>query len=156
MPPAALLLVLGLNGEAQFTPSTPIAGATALIREVPDVLTFVEAWMIFMSILQNQWLSLPIMQALSAHLYNIIALRALDPYFNPMNWIKSDPHLHTLHLLALSISPPAPATPSVPSSTDRARMAGQTCYMYNGTGCGGPLAVWCGLRFYWMQGSICK
>ncbi|KAJ6579898.1 hypothetical protein B0H10DRAFT_2235472 [Mycena sp. CBHHK59/15] len=164
-PQGPLLLVPGPNGEAQFTPAAPVPGATALLREIPDILTFIEAWMIFMSVLQNLWLALPIAQALSAHLNNIIAvarvypwatvldyhvafvqLRALDPYFNPMSWIRNDPHLHTLHLLTPSIVPRAPAPPSAPagpSSTDRARMAGQTCYMYNGPmGCGGPPACY--------------
>lgn len=72
--PQTLLLVLGPNGEAQFTPSAPPTGASSLIRDVPDILTFVEAWSIFMSVLQNQCLGLPISQALSAHLINVIAL----------------------------------------------------------------------------------
>ncbi|KAJ7467070.1 hypothetical protein FB451DRAFT_404549 [Mycena latifolia] len=156
-PPAALILVLGPNGEAQFVPQTPVAGASAFIREVPDILTFVEAWMIFISVLQNQCLSLPITQALTAHLNNIIVVaraypwasvldyhvafmqaRALDAFFNPIVWMKSDPHLHTMHLLAPSVQ--APVTAAAPSSTDHARMAGQACYVYNDKGCAGPAA----------------
>ncbi|KAJ6563771.1 hypothetical protein B0H10DRAFT_1966010 [Mycena sp. CBHHK59/15] len=158
-PPAALHLVLGPNGEAQFVPSTPVSGATALLREVPDILTFVEAWMIFMSVLQNQQLALPIAQALTAHLNNIIVVarvypwasvldyhvafmqaRALDPYFNPINWTKSDPHLHTQLLLTPSLVSPslAPLPPTTPSSGPAPVVkAAQTCYAYNGAGCGG-------------------
>ncbi|KAJ7696529.1 hypothetical protein B0H17DRAFT_1268699 [Mycena rosella] len=165
-PPAPLLLVLGPNGEAQFMPQTSVTGASALLREVPDVLTFVEAWMIFVSILQNEHLLLPVAQALTAYLNNVIAIarvypwaavldyhvaflqaRAIDPFFNPIKWMKSDPHLHTMHLLTPSITlPTTPAAPAASSSDDRAnpspaviaKMAGQICYYWNDSGCGGP------------------
>jgi hypothetical protein len=169
-PPAPLSLVAGLNGEAQFVAAAPVPGATALLREVPDILAFVEAWMIFMSVLQNEHRGLPVVQGLSAHLNNIIAvarvypwptvldyhvafmhLRARDPYFNPLSWSQSSPHLHTTHLLIPSIhfppvtappavTPPLPAAaaPAVMSSQERTRMAGQPCYAWNGpVGCAG-------------------
>jgi hypothetical protein len=62
-PQGPLLLVMGPNGEAQFMPAEPVPGATALLREVPDILTFVEAWMIFMSVLQNLHLALRLHRA---------------------------------------------------------------------------------------------
>ncbi|KAJ7270982.1 hypothetical protein C8J57DRAFT_1226584 [Mycena rebaudengoi] len=148
-------LLIGLNGAATFIPAVPVPGATALIREVPDILTFTDAWMIFMSVLQNQQLALPIAQALSAHLSNIITVaraypwasvldyhvafmqaRALDPFFNPITWMRSDPHLHTMHLLTPSLSSPLP--PSIAVSPDRTAKPTQTCFAYNGAGCSGP------------------
>jgi hypothetical protein len=156
-PPAGLILTLGPNNEMRLAPPTPVSGATALLRELPDILTFVEAWMIFTSVLQNEQPALPITQALTAHLNNIIVIarayawpaildyhvafmqaRALDSFFSPMLWTKSDPHLHTMHLLAPSILAPSPAV-SVPPASDRTRMASQICYMYNSaSGCAGP------------------
>ncbi|KAJ7792489.1 hypothetical protein B0H14DRAFT_2394468 [Mycena olivaceomarginata] len=132
-PQAPLSLVVGPNGEAQFVSAAPIPGATALLREVPDILAFVEAWMVFMSVLQNEHLDLPVAQGLSAYLNNIITiarvyswpavldyhvafmqLRARDAYFNPLSWAESSPHLHTTHLLIPSIHfPPAAAPPIV-------------------------------------------
>jgi hypothetical protein len=53
-PPAGLILTLGPNNEMRLVPPTPVSGATALLRELPDILTFVEAWMIFTSVLQNE------------------------------------------------------------------------------------------------------
>ncbi|KAJ7761550.1 hypothetical protein DFH07DRAFT_771410 [Mycena maculata] len=176
LPPEGLLLVSGLNGEARFVAPTPVAGASVLLREVPDILTFAEAWMIFLSVLQNQRLALPIAQALSAHLGNIITYsrvyswptvldyhvafmqaHALDPFFSPINWTRSEPHLQTLHLLTPSMlatvstmavavpAGPSSASPSSaspwptgPSSVERARMAAQIFYNYNGIGYAGP------------------
>ncbi|KAJ7043241.1 hypothetical protein C8F04DRAFT_34389 [Mycena alexandri] len=163
-PPAGLHLVVGPTGEALFVPPTPVIGATALLRELPDILTFVEAWMVFTSVLQNQQLQLPVAQALTAHLNIIIMVaraypwpavldyhiafmqaRALDTFFNPINWMKSDPHLHTMHLLVPNILHPASpasgtsAAPPAPSTAELVRMAGQICYMYNTpAGCAGP------------------
>ncbi|KAJ7818599.1 hypothetical protein B0H14DRAFT_3473674 [Mycena olivaceomarginata] len=71
---APLSLVVGPNGEAQFVSTAPIPGATALLREVPDILAFVEAWMVFMSVLQNEHLDLLVAQGLSAYLNNIITI----------------------------------------------------------------------------------
>lgn len=120
--------------------------------------------MVFLSVLQNQFPALPIAQALSAHLSNIIALarayswasvldyhvaflqaRAIDPFFNPLHWIRSDPHLHTLHLLTPSITAPRPPAPSPPVDRLAAKPATnniQICFAYNGAGCAGP-AVSC-------------
>ncbi|KAJ7819996.1 hypothetical protein B0H14DRAFT_3472629 [Mycena olivaceomarginata] len=136
LPPNAnvpLSLVAGLNGEAQFVAAAPVPGATTLLCEVPDILAFVKAWMIFMSVLQNEHRGLPVVQGLSAHLNNIIAvarvypwptvlnyhvafmhLHARNAYFNPLSWSQSSPHLHTTHLLIPSILlPPATAPPAV-------------------------------------------
>ncbi|KAJ7272851.1 hypothetical protein C8J57DRAFT_260489 [Mycena rebaudengoi] len=154
-PQMPMNLLIGLNGAATFIPAVPVPGATALIREVPDILTFTDAWMIFMSVLQNQQLALPIAQALSAHLSNIITVaraypwasvldyhvafmqaRALDPFFNPITWTRSDPHLHTMHLLTPSLSSPLPS--SIAVSPDRTAKPTQTCFAYNGAGCSGP------------------
>ncbi|KAJ7309151.1 hypothetical protein DFH08DRAFT_823582 [Mycena albidolilacea] len=77
-PPAPLSLVTGPNGEAQFVAATPAPGTTVLLREVPDILAFVEAWMIFMSMLQNEHRGLPMVQGLSAHL-NTIAVARVYP-----------------------------------------------------------------------------
>ncbi|KAJ7229407.1 hypothetical protein B0H12DRAFT_225908 [Mycena haematopus] len=156
-PPQPTLLLVGPNGEPQFIPAT-VSGASAPIRDIPDILTFVEAWSIFMSVLQNQCLALPITQALSAHLNNIISisrvyswahvleyhvafvqLRALDPFFDPMLWMRSDPYLHTLHLLTPSLLNPLPAPTSAPTP---AAKPVQICFAYNSAGCGGA-AVGC-------------
>jgi hypothetical protein len=151
-PPAPLLFVVGPNGEAQFMPQPSVTGASALLREVPDIVTFVQAWMIFISVFQNEHRELPIAQALAGHLNTIILVsrvypwaavldyhvafmqaRALDFCFNPSLWTKSDPHLHTMHLLTPFIIPPA-ATPSSSSvranlsQGDIGRMASQVCY----------------------------
>ncbi|KAJ6482413.1 hypothetical protein C8R45DRAFT_966053 [Mycena sanguinolenta] len=161
-PQPVLLLVLGPNGEVQFTPATPVSGASALIRDIPDILTFVEAWSVFTSVMQNQRLSLPIAQAFTAHLNNIISiarvyswpnvldyhiafiqLRTLDAFFNPILWIRSDPHLHTLHLLTPSLQPrpstppPAVLPPAAPMPPPR---SAQVCFNYNSGGCGGVVA----------------
>ncbi|KAJ7747900.1 hypothetical protein DFH07DRAFT_962319 [Mycena maculata] len=147
-PPEGLLLVSGPNGEARFVAPTPVAGTSVLLREC---------------------LMLPIVQALSAHLSNIITYsrvyswptvldyhvafmqaRALDPFFSPINWTRSEPHLQTLHLLTPSMlatvstmavavpAGPSSASPSSagpwptgPSSVECARMAAQICYNYN-------------------------
>ncbi|KAJ6496463.1 hypothetical protein C8R47DRAFT_1212783 [Mycena vitilis] len=161
-PPAPLLFVLGPNGEAQFMPQPSVTGASALLREVPDVVTFVQAWMIFVSVFQNEHRALPVAQALAAHLNTIIVVsrvyswpsvlnyhvafmhaRAQDFCFNPSNWMKSDPHLHTLHLLTPLIMPVVTvASPSNtragPAPADIGKMATQVCYYYNDDGCGGP------------------
>ncbi|KAJ7783509.1 hypothetical protein DFH07DRAFT_948524 [Mycena maculata] len=162
VPPAPLLLVVGPNGEAQFMPQPSVTGVMALLREVPDIVTFVQAWMIFVSVFQNEHCALPVAQALAAHLNTIILVarvypwptvldyhvafmqaRAQDFCFNPSNWMKSDPHLHTLHLLTPFIVPSAAATPSLNnraglSQVDIGKMASQVCYFYNDDGCGGP------------------
>ncbi|KAF8166631.1 hypothetical protein K438DRAFT_1775059 [Mycena galopus ATCC 62051] len=144
-PPQTLHLVVGPTGLPEFTPSAPVAGATALLHDVPDVLAFAEAWGIFMLVLQNERLLLPIAQALSAHLGNIIVLacaypwptvldyhvafiqkRALDPFFNPIFWMNSDSHLHTVHLLTPSfrpvVMPPETSTVPEPPLPDRAKV----------------------------------
>ncbi|KAJ7893668.1 hypothetical protein B0H14DRAFT_3427319 [Mycena olivaceomarginata] len=63
-------------------------------------------------------------------------------FFSPINWIKSDPRLQTLHLLTPSMLAFATPAPAGPSYTDRARMATQICYMYDDKGCGGPPACY--------------
>ncbi|KAJ7147604.1 hypothetical protein C8R43DRAFT_1195335 [Mycena crocata] len=157
-PPQPLSVVMGEGGVLRFLPVTPVPGATVFLREVPDILTFVEAWMTFMSVLQNEHLELPIAQALTAHMNNIITVarvyswttvldyhvaflqaRALDPCFNPTTWSKSDPHLHTMYLLTPAILPPAPlpavAPPAAVPVAARVPLAAQTCFHYNGAGC---------------------
>ncbi|KAJ7689530.1 hypothetical protein B0H14DRAFT_2652740 [Mycena olivaceomarginata] len=78
-PQGPLLLVMGPHGEARFVPAEPVPGATALLREVPEILAFVEAWMIFMSVLQNLHLALPVAQGLLAYLNNIVTIAKAYP-----------------------------------------------------------------------------
>ncbi|KAJ7217153.1 hypothetical protein GGX14DRAFT_602238 [Mycena pura] len=85
-PQAPLLLVMGPNGEAQFMPAEPVPGATALLREVPDILAFTEAWMIFMSVLQNLHVALPIAQGLSAYLNNIVTIARVYPWASVLDY----------------------------------------------------------------------
>ncbi|KAJ7276046.1 hypothetical protein C8J57DRAFT_1590363 [Mycena rebaudengoi] len=168
-PQAPLLLVTGEHGEARLIPAEPVPGATILLREVPDILCFTEAFLVFISVLQNECRGLPIAQSLSAYLGNVVALskvyswptvldyhvafvqlRAADPFFSPVNWLRSDPHLHTLHLLMPSIPStlrngvPAPAVvPVVPEHTYAKQNRNEVCYIWNSaSGCGGT-AVGC-------------
>ncbi|KAF8176705.1 hypothetical protein K438DRAFT_73814 [Mycena galopus ATCC 62051] len=103
-PQGPLLLVMGPNGEARFMPAEPVPAATVLLREVPDILAFVEAWMIFMSVLQNLHLALPVAQGLSAYLNNVypwasvldyhvafMHLRARDPFLIPCPGDRTTP-----------------------------------------------------------------
>ncbi|KAJ7810861.1 hypothetical protein B0H14DRAFT_1479582 [Mycena olivaceomarginata] len=156
-PLQGLHLVAGPDGTALFMPPAPVAGASSLLREVPDILAFVEAWMIFTSVLQNTHLELPVAQALTAHLGNIVVLsraypwstildyhvafmqaRAQDTCFNPVLWMRSEPHLHTTHLVVPHFLPASSSSTAGPSA-DRLRMAAQVCYMYNtSAGCPGP------------------
>ncbi|KAF7302166.1 hypothetical protein MIND_00783500 [Mycena indigotica] len=165
-PPPALSLVLGVNGLLEVSPPPLPTGASALLREVPDVLVFAECWAVFTAILQNEHLELPVTQGLNIYLCNVITIakayswasvldyhvafvqkRMADPFFNPVLWAESDPHLHTSHLLAPSLlAIPVPiATPSASSSPTaaapaRARPAGaaaEICFRYNNSGCNG-------------------
>ncbi|RDB28337.1 hypothetical protein Hypma_001349 [Hypsizygus marmoreus] len=129
--PVGLSIVIGPNGEATFVQAPSVPGASALLRDVPDVLTFTEAWSVFTSVLQNAHRQLPIAQALTAHLANIVKLsrsfiwsrvldyhvafmllRTQDPFFNPINWMRSEAHLHMEHLLTSRLPSPSPAPTS--------------------------------------------
>jgi hypothetical protein len=68
---------------------------------------------------------------------------ALDFCFNPSLWTKSDPHLHTMHLLTPFIIPPAATalSSSVCASLlqgDVGRMVSQVCYFWNDDSWGSP------------------
>ncbi|KAF8125659.1 hypothetical protein K438DRAFT_2001998 [Mycena galopus ATCC 62051] len=151
--PQGLLLVAGANGEVRLVPSSPVPGAAALLREVPDILAFVEAWTIFTTVLQNEKPGLPVTQALLGYLSNVITnarvfawptvldyhvafvqLRARDPYFTPEDWTTVSPTLHTIHLLTPSVlSARLPST--LGPSPDRAARLAQICFAFNGAGC---------------------
>lgn len=164
-PNGGFLLTSGPNGEMLLVPAPVVAGATSLLCDVPDVLAFAEAWAIFMSVLQNEVIILPIAQALSHHLANIIALARLfswsdvlnyyvafmnlrknDPYFNPIRWLNNDPHIHLQFLLTPCLAtsptsiPPVRQTPyhpggGRPSPMSYTYTAQQPCYAYNGAEC---------------------
>ncbi|KAJ7368933.1 hypothetical protein DFH08DRAFT_947817 [Mycena albidolilacea] len=66
--------------------NAPVAGTSSLLREVPDILAFVEAWMIFTSVLQNTHLELPVAQALTTYLGNIVVLSRAYPWLTVLDY----------------------------------------------------------------------